>query len=351
MIRLTCILWLINIQLGCKPHPPRPDEPTPSDAAQQPVRIFQFPTDNRALLEAGMEEKFYAPTTTARTWASGSFGCVRNSGTRMHEGIDIISIKRDEDDEPLDAVRAAATGKVAYISRNAAASNYGKYVTLVHEYNDMPFYTLYAHLESVADSLREGQPIQVGQEIGVLGRTTNTSDGIAAWRAHLHFEIGVQINSRFSGWYKQWFREAKNFHGPWHGYNLIGLNAAEILVNDYEGEFDLTQYIQSLPVLCRVRVYQSELDWADRYPQLVSSPHPNSETPVAWDLDLSVSGIPIKAAPVHDADNSSNSKYSVLSVNDTARSKDTCIQLLFRKGQQWVFTGKGQRHMEMLIYR
>ena len=215
---------------------------------------------------------------------------MRNSGTRLHEGIDILSIKRDEDEEPIDPVRAAASGEVVHINRNIAASNYGKYVVVAHEVNGFPFYTLYAHLRTVPEELKIGLNVDSGDELGVLGRTTNTSDGIASWRAHLHFEIGVQINRRFNGWFKNWYRDGKNLHGPWNGLNLLGLDASEILRQDHAGQFEMVPYISALPVLCRVRVYRSKLDWLDRFTELIDENPAVADDPDAWDLDLSFPG-------------------------------------------------------------
>lgn len=351
MIRIWGGIVLVFVLIGCKPHPAPPTNSPVEQPPAKPERWFQFPTDNRFLLQANAEDQFFTPTTTARPWSSGSFGCVRNSGTRLHEGIDILSIKRDEDEEPIDPVRAAASGEVVHINRNIAASNYGKYVVVAHEVNGFPFYTLYAHLRTVPEELKIGLNVDSGDELGVLGRTTNTSDGIASWRAHLHFEIGVQINSRFNGWFKNWYRDGKNLHGPWNGLNLLGLDAADILKQDHAGQFELGEYLLSLPVLCRVRVNRQTLDWLDRYPGLIVDGPEAIDTPHAWDLDLSFSGIPIRGTPVRDPELKLKAKYMILNVDADVRRQHPCSGLLFQKGQQWIFTSKGQRHMDLLIFR
>ena len=351
MIRAFWAIVLTVGLTGCKPHPAPPANDSVESAPAKPKRWFQFPTDNRSLLKENSEEQFFAPTTTVRPWSSGSFGCVRNSGTRLHEGIDILSIKRDENEEPIDPVRAAAAGSIVHINHNTAASNYGKYVVVVHEVDGLPFYTLYAHLRSVHAELKIGQDVAGGDELGVLGRTTNYSEGIASWRAHLHFEIGLQINSRFNGWFKHWYRDGNNLHGPWNGLNLLGLDAAEILRQDHAGQFEMVPYISALPVLCRVRVYRSKLDWLDRFTELIDENPAVADDPDAWDLDLSFSGIPIRAMPVRDSKLKKTAKYEILSVDTEVRKKHPCSGLVFPKGQQWVFTSKGQRHMELLIFR
>src|SRR6201985_1521396 len=84
-------------------------------SAQTP---FQFPTANHALYEPGQELKFFAPTAPDKPWTSGSFGCVRDNSTRMHEGLDIRCLQRDRHGEPTDPVCASADGTVVYFSKH-----------------------------------------------------------------------------------------------------------------------------------------------------------------------------------------------------------------------------------------
>ena len=107
----------------------------------------------------------------------------------------------------------------------------------------------------------------------------------------------------------------------------------------------------SLPVLCRVRVNRQTLDWLDRYPELIDDGPEAIDTPHAWDLDLSFSGIPIRGTPVRDPELKLKAKYMILNVDADVRRQHPCSGLLFQKGQQWVFTSKGQRHMDLLIFR
>ena len=153
MIRAFWGMVLVVGLTGCKPHTAPPVYEPVESSPTKSKRWFQFPTDNHSLLQQNAEGQFFAPTTTVRPWSSGSFGCVRNSGTRLHEGIDILSIKRDQNEEPIDPVRAAAAGSIVHINHNTAASNYGKYIVVAHKANGVPFYTLYAHLRSVHDEL------------------------------------------------------------------------------------------------------------------------------------------------------------------------------------------------------
>ena len=87
-------------------------------SAQSP---FQFPTANHALYEPGQELKFFAPTAPDKPWTSGSFGCVRNDGWQMHEGLDIRHLHTDRRGEPTDPVMATADGTVVYFNTKAGA--------------------------------------------------------------------------------------------------------------------------------------------------------------------------------------------------------------------------------------
>ena len=68
------------------------------------------------MYEIGGELKFFAPTAPDKPWTSGSFGCVRDDGQRMHEGLDIRHLQTDKRGEPTDPVMATADGTVVYFS-------------------------------------------------------------------------------------------------------------------------------------------------------------------------------------------------------------------------------------------
>ena len=314
--------------------------------------VFQFPTANRELLNDGGEANFFTATNPERPGTRGAFGCVRNSGTRLHEGIDIKCLKRDDDGEPIDTVMASRSGKVVHINRNISASNYGKYVVLIHELGDLPIYTLYAHLRSVDEALNVDDLVNAGTPLGLLGRTSNTGEGISRERAHLHFEIGVQVNTKFNQWFDRWYKDGNNFHGDWNGMNLQGLDAAEILKRANAGPFDILEHLKSESVLCRLIIFCEDFDWLKRFPQLVDDVDPESEEMIqAWEVDLNFNGIPVRMVPVRIEVQSGGAKYRILQVDEKVLKKHPCSGLIFRKGQQWVFTGKGQRAMDLLLYR
>ena len=113
------------------------------------------------------------PTAPDKPWTSGSFGCVRNDGQRMHEGLDIRHLLTDKHGEPADPVMAAADGTVVYFNVKPSLSNYGNYIVIRHVVEGIEIYSLYAHLSAIQPGLKVGQPVKAGEVIATMGRTSN----------------------------------------------------------------------------------------------------------------------------------------------------------------------------------
>lgn len=168
---------------------------------------FQLPTANDALLAEGGGGERYFVGTVGKPWPSGTFGCVRTDGMQLHEGLDIRALHRDKKGEPTDPVLATADGTVAYVSLKTGLSNYGRYVVLRHEIDGIEIYSLYAHLASIRAELKAGDAVKAGEQIGVMGRSTNTAQPISKERAHVHFELNLVANDNFPAWYQATFRD------------------------------------------------------------------------------------------------------------------------------------------------
>jgi murein DD-endopeptidase MepM/ murein hydrolase activator NlpD len=351
--RLGLIILTGAIGCGRSTEPNPPALPSPPLPAAKPK--FLFPTENRALLRSGGEIEFFATTGPGRPWSSGAFGCVRNTRTRIHEGIDIRALHRDAANEPTDLVQATHSGVVAHINSNVAASNYGKYIVLRHSLELLQVYSLYAHLSEITDGLKIGQSVASGDTLGILGRTTNTKDAIAKGRAHLHFEIGLQIHTQFESWFRHWYKDGKNHHGAWNGLNLLGLDAAEILRQNVTGDFDFIPHLSNQPALCRVRIHQARLEWAERLPGLVAQTLRGETLPVqAWEVDLNFNAIPIRLKPLYEEGlkkKAGGVRFELLEVNDNVLREHPCRSLVFKKGALWVLTTKGLRALDLLAWR
>ncbi len=314
---------------------------------------FQFPTANRALLERGSEAKFYAPTSAGNPWEGGSFGCTRTGGRQWHEGIDILAVQKDRRGEPADPILATTAGEVAHVSRKPSLSNYGNYIVLRHNIGGIELVSLYAHLASIDTSLKPGVKVSTGQQLGVMGRTTNTRESISRERAHLHFEIGIQVNERFPQWYARHRKGQRNDHGAWNGQNIIGLDpAAMLLARHRAGDaFSLRDHLRAMPELCRVFVRAEKLSLADRMqPLVVSNPRVKTEGLYGYEIALSTDGIPLVMIPRTKSEYPVSAKLTLLRVDDGVARADTCRKLLTQRSGKWQLSTAGSDLLSLMVY-
>jgi hypothetical protein len=265
--------------------------------------LLDWPTENKALLE-GRPEDFYMYVdrnfegVESKPWEGGSYGYVRGPqrvgaeivyGT-LHEGIDIAPVHRDAAGNPLDDVRSCAAGTVVHVSHEAGASNYGRYVVIRHLIEGSPIYTLYAHLSTI--SAQSGQKVAQGEVIGKMGFT---GAGINRERAHLHLEIAVLLNEDFEAWYHRYFSGSPNKHGIYHGYNLVGMEPAAILLESAKNPaFSLKEHIRNQDVAYQITIPDSpNLSIIRNYPWIVPDGEPSS--PRGWTVSFTQYGVPVKA--------------------------------------------------------
>ncbi len=194
------------------------------------AETFRLPTANRAIFDNGGEERYFVGTV-GKPWTTGTFGCVRSDGQQIHRtAIDIRCLQRDSHGEPADPVMATADGTVAYLNTRPSLSNYGNYLVLRHQIEGLEIYSLYAHLHEIRAGLQIGQTVKAGEVIAVMGRTTNTREGISKDRAHVHFELDLVVNDRFIDWFKKASPGERNDHGNFNGQNLNGIDPRLILL-------------------------------------------------------------------------------------------------------------------------
>jgi murein DD-endopeptidase MepM/ murein hydrolase activator NlpD len=314
---------------------------------------FKLPTANRAIYDAdGGGEKFFVPTV-GKPWTSGCFGCVRTEGWQMHEGLDIRCLQRDRRGEPTDRVNATADGSVAYINRKSGLSNYGNYIILRHAIDGIEVYSTYAHLREVREDLKPGSPIKSGEQIGVMGRTANTRQGISKDRAHLHFELNLFINERFAAWYKKTNPKQRNDHGQWNGQNFLGIDPRAILLEQHEqgAGFNLAKLLQGQPELCRVTVRDTDFPWLTRYSPLVkANPRAATEGIAGYELALNFNGIPVELIPRAASELKGKSRIHLLSVNEAEQKKNPCGKIVTQRKGQWELATRGGNLLELLTY-
>jgi murein DD-endopeptidase MepM/ murein hydrolase activator NlpD len=152
----------------------------------------------------------------------GKPGWTRNFGGRFHKGVDILPTKWTEAKEkveieyvdnrtrktftriepvkiPKDEIYAILDGTVVVENINERKSGYGKYVILEHKWADgSRFLSMYCHLARVDVDL--GDDVKQGDQIGLMGQTSNNSGGRRFLKAipHMHFEVGRVINDNFA---------------------------------------------------------------------------------------------------------------------------------------------------------
>jgi hypothetical protein len=316
------------------------------------AEVFVLPTPNRAIFTPGQEERYFTPTP-GRTWMSGTFGCVRSEGFQMHEGLDIKHTKTDRRGEPTDPIYAAAAGRVAYINANSGLSNYGKYVVLEHRIEGIPVYTTYAHLSDFADGLSTGDTVRSGQTIATMGRTSNTRQAISKDRAHLHFEICVRVNDRYSAWHTATLKGQRNDHGNWNGRNLIGVDPRQIFLAQQKlgSKFSFLEFVRTRTELCRVLVRDTNFPWLRKYTPLIRrNPVVDREGVAAYEISLDFNGLPYLMVPKARSEISDGPKVQLLSVNEKEQSSRPCRKLVTRRNGKWQLGTNGEQLLNLLVY-
>ena len=302
-----------------------------------------WPTPNPAFFNGEPIENYIQPTATGDVY-SGTFGGVRNDGRRFHEGIDIKPcMPRTRKGEPTDPVYAAMDGVVAHISAMPGFSNYGRYVVILHDINNVEVYTLYAHLASIDPSIRPGMQITAGTQIGIMGRS-GAGYTIPKPNAHTHFEIGLKYGSRFQQWYDRQQFGSKNYQQDFNGMNMEGFDPLQFFKDYKEGKADdMCAYIRSLPVAYILRVNYAEVpEIVTRNGGLLMKKIPDIGL-AGWDIAFTWYGLPIQFTPLTQTDLTSMDVPGVIRLKAYDRawitqnhSRDT---VRMRNNQPTVYSG------------
>jgi murein DD-endopeptidase MepM/ murein hydrolase activator NlpD len=196
-----------------------------------------------------------------------------------------------------------------------------------------------------------GQPVRTGQPIAIMGRTSNTHERISKDRAHVHFELNLFYSDHFNSWFKRRFPGERNDHGLFNGENLVGIDARLILLAEHEegARFDLLNWIQHRPELCRVLVRQTDFPWVRRYPMLVKQGAlAPGEQVAGYEIALDFNGLPFELIPRPATQFKGPAKYQLLSVNEAEYTKNPCRRLVARQGSRWELAGNGMNLLELL---
>lgn len=134
------------------------------------------PLDTRVArdLPAAAADAYVVPVVGIRAdQLTDTFTDARGGGSRVHEAIDIMAPTGT-------GVIAAAGGTVEKLFQSDAGG-----LTVYIRSPDRRTITYYAHLDSYAPGLAEGQQVRRGQAIGAVGYSGNASPSAP----HLHFAI------------------------------------------------------------------------------------------------------------------------------------------------------------------
>ncbi len=121
----------------------------------------------------GVITQFYGPAFCSTA------PCYKKSWGGEHNGVDIVAPAKGSTD-----IFAVAAGKVINAKTD---SGYGCYVIIQHEEDRSKYTTLYAHLNETL--VQEGQSVQAGQKIGVMGGQKGNPCAGTSFGLHLHFEV------------------------------------------------------------------------------------------------------------------------------------------------------------------
>ncbi len=262
-----------------------------------------LPTDNDAIFHGGgpdfyqyIERDYHGEKSTP--WEGGQYGFVRDPEstsagtvyTRLHEGIDIRPLHRDESGEPTDEIRAIATGKVVHTNSVPGYSNYGKYIVIEHNFGGSPYYSLYGHLSKI--DVHVGDVVHREQHIAVMGYT---GVGINRERAHVHLELNLMISRNFQDWYNAVHPHDPNHHGLYNGINLAGLDIARLYLALHDKpSLTIPQFLRQEEVAYRVAIPKSRyFELPERYPWMVTG----TAGAHSWIVSFARTGVPLRIEP------------------------------------------------------
>jgi murein DD-endopeptidase MepM/ murein hydrolase activator NlpD len=320
----------------------------------EPLNLV-LPTDNDALFRGDgpefyqyIERDYHGEKSTP--WEGGRYGFVRNpvetsAGiiyTRLHEGIDIRALQRDANGEPLDVVRAIASGVVVHTNQVAGYSNYGRYVVVEHWFDGCKYFSLYGHLSSI--TVRSGQRVEQRDQLGVMG---HTGEGLNQARAHVHLELNLMLSRHFESWHDTFFKNDPNHHGLYNGLNLVGIDIARLyLALQKRPTLTIPEFLAEEETLYRVLVPASKnFDLPKFYPWMVRQ-KPDAER-ASWEVSFNRAGVPLKieaeAKPVSEPELSYMKPGGVdagVLTNDRISGR----------GKNARLTEKGKQFMRLLVF-
>lgn len=366
--------WLALRTGGCAMSPPVTPPPPPvvemvlpEEPPPPPPPVWQRmvpPTPQQNLLNPDAPGVLQ-PTGSGRL-ISAKFGSVRTVSRKghlrasFHEGVDIATTERDRKGEALDSIFATAEGRVAFVNSSGGSSTYGKYIVLEHtdpSLGKIPqrdgtikiptVYSLYAHMSDIRFGIRRGQTVSPGDVLGTMGHSSSTRPPIPRSRSHLHWEIGLMLNSRFERKGRE--EKIKPDFGNYNGQNLFGIDPLDYFaVQSRDPGLTMGSYLAALPPACEVVLRGKYPNFFQRYPTLWKEVKHDGGPML---MELSESGIPISGrnAKAAEIKKLGNQRHAVYRVFPDVLGRNGRGYLTRSKGK-WKFSAKGLRWSEILFY-
>ncbi len=193
----------------------------------------------------------------------------------------------------------------------------------------------------------------MGDQIAIMGRTSNTHERISKERAHVHFELNVLVNDRFAAWYQKTFPTERNDHGNWNGHNLIGLDPRLVLLaQQREGaKFSILNFIRNQTELCRVAVRATQFPYLKRYTALIRrNPVAQQQGVAGYEIAFNFNGVPYQLIPRSARELNNPERIRLISVNKAEQEQHPCRHLVVKKGQGWQLTNQGRDLVNLLVF-
>ncbi len=336
---------------------PAPEPPPPPPPVWQ---NFHTPTPQAGLLNPDAPGVLQ-PTASGRL-VSAKFGSTRigtGGRPRFHEGVDIAPVARDRKGEATDQVFSVADGTVVYVSSAPGNSTYGRYVVVEHpdpslgvvtnrsgSLSPAKVLTLYAHLASIPFGIRPGADVAAGEVLGVMGHSSN--DPIPVERAHLHWEVGLLLNSRYDRFMRE--RKTQNVHGLYNGQNIFSVDPLLVYKSHrFDPEMTFASHIAAaVPAAATLVMRGKQPDFFLRNPALwTGAPFDDSPFVVA----ISESGMPLsgRLATPDEVAILGNKRIAVLSADPQVLGNNARAYVV-KKGSSWVVSAAGERWRDLFLY-
>ena len=165
--------------------------------------VFDFSSKNPKTLEYNLndfkefnDDIFNELKNSGMSWGIGKYleerrNILRGSTNIINEkriyhlGLDIIVPYSSVVFCPLD-------GTVYKLGKETQKGNYGGYLVLKHKIKDLIFYSLYGHLKT-PHKVQLGQELVAGQELGKIGKESDSGGWFWIWVFQLSIVIGLGL--------------------------------------------------------------------------------------------------------------------------------------------------------------